>query len=59
MGGCDGVAFGGGIGEHVAAIRARIVGGMDWSGLSLDNVVVVAVDEELALARAAQQALRA
>jgi acetate kinase len=59
MGGCDGVAFGGGIGEHVAAIRARIVGGMEWSGLSLDNVVVVAVDEELALARAAQQALRA
>jgi acetate kinase len=79
MGGCDGVAFGGGIGEHVPAVRARIIAGMEWAGISLDadrnlraagearisadasrvDVLVVAVDEEQALARAAQQALRA
>lgn len=37
LGGADAVVFGGGIGEHAPAIRARICEGMDWCGLRLDR----------------------
>ena len=37
MGGADAVVFGGGIGERVPDIRARICQEMDWCGLSLDS----------------------
>lgn len=36
LGGVQAVVFGGGIGEHAPAIRARICEGMEWCGLSLD-----------------------
>ena len=36
LGGADAIVFGGGIGEHAPAIRARICEGMDWCGLRLD-----------------------
>jgi len=36
LGGLDGLAFSGGIGEHSAAMRAAIVGGLGWLGLRLD-----------------------
>jgi acetate kinase len=36
LGGCDAVAFGGGIGEHVPAVRARALEGLDGLGLTLD-----------------------
>ena len=36
LGGADAVVFGGGIGEHAPAIRARIADGMGWCGLTLD-----------------------
>jgi acetate kinase len=36
LGGADAVVFGGGIGEHAPAIRARIAEGMEWCGLRLD-----------------------
>lgn len=36
LGGCDGIVFGGGIGENVPEVRARIVGGMEWAGIVLD-----------------------
>ena len=36
MGGADAVAFAGGIGENSPEIRARVVDGMEWAGLSLD-----------------------
>ncbi len=36
MGGCDGIVFGGGVGEHVPAVRARILSGMRWAGIELD-----------------------
>ena len=36
LGGCDGIAFGGGVGEHVPEIRARILSGFEWAGLELD-----------------------
>ncbi len=36
LGGVDAIAFGGGIGEHSAAIRARVCGAFGWLGLVLD-----------------------
>lgn len=36
LGGADAVVFGGGIGEHAPAIRARICQGMEWCGIRLD-----------------------
>jgi acetate kinase len=38
LGGVDAVIFGGGIGEHVPAVRARICDGLQWLGLELDDV---------------------
>ncbi len=37
LGGCDGIAFGGGVGEHVPSIRARILAGLQWAGIELDS----------------------
>jgi len=36
LGGADVILFGGGIGEHVAAVRARILCGFEWAGVLLD-----------------------
>jgi acetate kinase len=36
LGGCDGIVFGGGVGEHVPAVRERILAGMGWAGIELD-----------------------
>jgi acetate kinase len=36
LGGCDGIAFGGGVGEHVPQVRARILSGLEWAGIELD-----------------------
>jgi len=36
LGGADAVVFGGGIGEHQPALRARICEGLEWCGLRLD-----------------------
>jgi acetate kinase len=36
LGGCDVLAFTGGIGENGAAIREAICRGMEWAGISLD-----------------------
>ena len=37
MGGADAVVFAGGIGENSAEVRARILAGMEWTGLVLDE----------------------
>ena len=37
MGGADAVIFAGGIGENSPEVRARIVAGMEWAGLELDE----------------------
>jgi acetate kinase len=37
LGGADAVIFGGGIGEFAPSVRARILEGMEWCGLKLDN----------------------
>jgi acetate kinase len=38
LGGADAVVFGGGIGENCAAVRRRILGGMEWAGIVLRPV---------------------
>jgi acetate kinase len=37
LGGADAIVFGGGIGENSAEIRARILSGMEWCGVKLDQ----------------------
>jgi acetate kinase len=37
LGGADGVAFGGGIGENSPPVRSRICAGMEWSGIAIDE----------------------
>jgi acetate kinase len=37
LGGCDGISFGGGVGEHVPQIRAGILAGLEWAGIELDE----------------------
>lgn len=36
LGGADAVLFGGGVGENSPAVRARILGGMQWAGIRMD-----------------------
>lgn len=73
LGGLDGVVFCGGIGENADEIRARVIGGMEFLGLSLDapanaagqtrigagpvEVLVIHTDEEQVIARAVSRAL--
>lgn len=37
LGGVDVIVFGGGIGEHSPEIRRRIVQGLEWAGISIDE----------------------
>jgi acetate kinase len=39
LGGCDGILFGGGVGEHVPAVRARALANLEWAGIVLDPVL--------------------
>jgi acetate kinase len=36
LGGCDGIVFGGGVGEHVPAVRERILTGLGWAGIEIN-----------------------
>jgi acetate kinase len=36
LGGCDGIVFGGGVGEHSPEVRERTLAGMEWAGIELD-----------------------
>lgn len=36
LGGADAIVFGGGIGEHVAAVREGVCADLEWAGLELD-----------------------
>ena len=73
LGGLDGVVFTGGIGENAAPIRARVIEGLEFLGLSLDQeanaghgprigtgpaeILVIPTDEERVIARAVARAL--
>jgi acetate kinase len=37
LGGCDGIVFGGGVGEHVPYVRERSLAGLKWAGITLDE----------------------
>ena len=37
--GCDGIVFGGGVGEHVPGVRVRALSGLAWAGVELDSVL--------------------
>lgn len=37
LGGVDVIVFGGGVGEHAPEVRERILTGMEWCGVTLDN----------------------
>ncbi|WP_435103290.1 acetate/propionate family kinase [Arhodomonas sp. AD133] len=47
LGGLDALVFTGGIGEHAAPVRARIVDGLAWLGMSLDERANAAGDVRL------------
>ena len=36
LGGCDGIVFGGGVGEHAPEVRQRALERMAWAGVELD-----------------------
>jgi acetate kinase len=38
LGGCDGIVFGGGVGEHLPEVRERALASMSWAGIELDPV---------------------
>ena len=37
--GCDGIVFGGGVGEHVPGVRARALSGLAFAGVTLDTAL--------------------
>ena len=37
LNGCDGIVFGGGVGEHVPQVRERTLANMTWAGIELDK----------------------
>lgn len=39
LGGVDAILFGGGIGEHAPAVRARILSGLDALGIAIDSTI--------------------
>ena len=57
MGGLDGIAFTGGIGENDAEVRGRIVAGLAWAGAV--PVHIVPAEEERSIAAEALALLRA
>lgn len=55
LGGVDRLIFTGGIGEHSAVVRARIVAGLDAIGISPAHTLVIPTDEERQIARITRQ----
>lgn len=56
LGGCDGIVFGGGVGEHVPEVRAQILSGMAWAGIVLDaraNAAARGAEARISTARSA------
>jgi acetate kinase len=57
LNGCDGIVFGGGIGEHVPEVRAAILRDMAWAGILLDETANTAsVSGEACISEAASAA---
>jgi acetate kinase len=50
LGGADAILFGGGVGEHVPALRARMLAGLEWAGIVLDparNAAATGADAQI------------
>jgi acetate kinase len=58
LAGCDGIVFGGGVGEHVPQVRARALAGLAWAGVALDPALNEAARGGDAQIGAAQAAVR-
>jgi acetate kinase len=58
LGGCDGIVFGGGVGEHVAGVRFRGLQGMEWAGIQIDPVLNSFADGGHALISAPESRIR-
>jgi acetate kinase len=58
LGGCDGIVFGGGVGEHVPAVRQRMLAGMSWAGIEIDAAANEAARGQEARIDTAKQAVR-
>ena len=54
LGGCDGLVFGGGVGEHMPQIRERILASLGWAGITLDPTANAAARGEDARISAAE-----
>ena len=46
LGGVDAIVFGGGVGEHAAPVRERILAPLDWLGVRLDREVNATAQRE-------------
>jgi acetate kinase len=58
LGGCDGIVFGGGVGEHVPEVRERALAGMGWAGVELDTAANEAARGAEAAIQSARSAVR-
>jgi acetate kinase len=58
LGGCDGIVFGGGVGEHVPSVRERALSGLAWAGVALDPALNEAARGGAAPIHAAHAAVR-
>jgi acetate kinase len=45
LGGCDAIAFGGGVGENAPTVRAAILAGFEWAGVVLDEAANAATED--------------
>lgn len=52
MGGLDGIVFGGGVGEHAPAVRARVLADMQWLGVRLDGAANADTDTDARITHA-------
>jgi len=56
--GCDGIVFGGGVGEHAPGVRGRALSGLGWAGVVLDATLNEAARGGDARLSAASSAVR-
>jgi hypothetical protein len=52
LGGLDGIVFGGGVGKHAPAVRARVLADMQWLGVRLDGAANAGTDTDARITHA-------
>jgi acetate kinase len=58
LGGCDGIVFGGGVGEHVPGVRTLALQGLQWAGIELEPQLNDFADGGEALISTTQSAVK-